>query len=562
MKNIFLFIGILISLSINAQHIENTTRGPQPDGHDGTPQFGDLKIKERFDLVYRHLYDDPSKYIWNAQGLYSSNSSVSLAHQNVLGSSRSGSLIALLVMYEATCDQDYLLEFMSHATKIMNARADKVGYSTLPYWFKDQVPWHGRILLPLSKFVHIVYDRHATLYNQAIVNPHNFGGHNTIGKFADWVNQSNKEVMDYLLSRHWRANDECMCRPSKVWDYCTNSQSSTSKSISELNYQAPYGSALIYMYLANYNRLDYGVKAVEMARAYLTTRNGILSYNGTHNAYYWYHDGWQQQKKWWQNNSSWERKKEHKEDLGHGGWDIMFPILFNQHFDHFYPRITGGRYFEDYQMVRFKNMFSRLVFNYDEYPPLTYANKTTFSCTVDGSCYGYYNASNFPQSAMQSRAKLFTELYLYDNVSGSIGDDVYEIMMRYYTAEEDVAPIDDNNYGGLLIKGLADMVAANYKKAGINSGCSANRATAAIQETKESLTASIFPNPAKHNISIQTNKQKSSSIQVSIHHLLTGKLALSTQQVQNINIANLPAGIYLVKIIQDKETVHKQLIIE
>ncbi|HLP55769.1 MAG TPA: T9SS type A sorting domain-containing protein [Fluviicola sp.] len=529
-------------------------------------QYGNLFINQQFDLVYGTLYgpiydiasttnnvNAQGTITWNKSQLYSS-----IESENELGSSRSGSLEALLVMYEATCDKKYLWEFMEQATIIVNNRADNVSpqQSGSPYWFREQVPWHGRLLMPMAKFVYLVQSQNLSTFAIPAAHQSNFAGKTTLGEFATWLNTSNIAVMDFLLGRLWRGNDECMCKPHdgsygdgtpNISRICKNGEmdNSTSKSIMELNMQAPFGCALIYMYLANGDaRIDYAVKAVEMARAYLVSKNGILTYNSTYHAYSWYHDGWQ----WERDNilQPWGFGDDDREDLGHGAWDIMFPVLYNKFYNKFYPHVTAGQYFEDYQMVRFKNNFSRIVYNYALNIPQSYIDHNTFDCSVFGGCSDIYDDNNPANPAdYQNNAKCWTSLYKFDNHSDSQGDKVYDIMMNYYINVEQFAAINDANYGGINIKGLADLVAANRSKELFVKGCYTKSATAPIMLEEENSNVVVFPNPADNSIEISSADKQVALVEI---FDMSGNKLLENKGGEAISVAQLANGIYSVMI--------------
>ena len=544
-------------------------------------QYGNLNINTKFDQVYGALYANEASDGFNSYDLYynytltgwseGKRQWVSLDQQNNLGSTKSSSLDALLVMFEATCDQKYLLEFMKQAAKIVNLRADKVSpkFSSAPYWFKDQIQWHARILQPFSKFVYLINSQWQSLYNVGLTNPSLYGGNSTFGQFATWLNVNNIQVMDYMLGKYWITEsmsinaNTCGGISDNTWfgtpgtDYIpavtlvNNQITDPSHNRSGgLNFQAPWGCALIYMYLANGDaKIGYATKAVQLARLFLNS--GMLSYDATNNAYNWIGYGWAS------GNTTL------KEDIGHGGWDIMFPMLYNKFYNSFYPHVTAGKYFEDYQMVRFKNTVSRNLFNYSASNiSQTYLDKTTFYCTTSGSCANYFPAAAV-QADFQPCGKLWTDLYKYDNVSGSKGAKVYDIMMQFYINVESNYSATNTNYGGLNIKGLADMCAANFLKEGINTGCYTKHAIVSGLENNNFEIADdnvfIYPNPASKFINVNINESLFANVFI---YDLSGNELINTLVMNDIDVSSFSKGIYLVKIKTDKETVIKKLVIE
>lgn len=499
-------------------------------------QFGDLQIKSRFDEVYNEMYG-PIYNIGvtnndiNAQGYYTWDKVQLYLDENVestLGSSRSGSLNALLRMYEATCDVKYLYEFMEQSTIIMNARADRKSplQSTLPYWFKNSIYCHGRILMATTHFVHLVKSS-STLNSRIIPTAHrsNFANKATFGEYADWLNNLNRETMDFLLTKLWRSNtDECMCKIDFITDNCN--LGNHKNSIYELNKQAPFGCALIYLYLVNTNELSYGSKAVEMARAYLTSSGGILSYHSPYNSYYWYHYGWQRQ----ENGNLPFRTESYIEDVGHGGWDILFPYLYNKYESSFYQTIIGGHYFEYYQMVRFKNAFSKSILSNTQNPAGQY-----YGCNIAGTFAGV-------DCNVESDIKLWTRLSKFDDVVGGQGVSIYSFMMNHYQTVTKIATVNDANFGGLKMLGLADMAYANYEKEKL--GCFYDGPPIIFPPIRNN-NAIISPNPADNSFGIESSEE----IDFIVVQDFTGKLIYKSKKSENYKIDDLVNGAYIVRIV-------------
>jgi hypothetical protein len=518
-------------------------------------QFGDLQINLRFDNVYSEIYGqiyninsnnnnifDQGQLTWDKSKLYEQGtyelgySQASIETQNRIGSERSSSLEALLRMYESTCDMKYIWEFMEQSSQIISCRADKVSpqQSSAPYLFTVRVPWHGRILFPLAHFVYLVQNKNLSSISIPVNHRSNFLNKQTIGQFSNYVNTQNREMMDSLLTKYWRNNDECMCKPKSISEPSSCKTKIGPDAISDLNFQAPYGCALIYMYLANTNEISYGVKVVEMARAYLFSNGTVLTpYTiGGYTSYGWSHTGWQKNKKG-------QLRNEYFEDIAHGAHDIIFPILYNKFYYNFYPYVTGGQYFEDYQLVRFRNTFIRNISNSIS---STCSNlQQSFNCNVVGTCFGHYGSQSY--LSYQMNAKNWMGLYVYDNVPGAIpGNSIYSILMNYYITTENCIPINQNNYSGISIIGLADMVVANREKEGL--GC--------IQigipnnpSSKPESSSSIFPNPSKESISVSSNFE----IKLISIYDLEGKLILSVNNnYNNILVSHLKEGVYIVNI--------------
>lgn len=540
-------------------------------------QYQNLAVQPRFDQVYTQLYgpiyniastsndiNAQGDLQWNKANLYQQGwvnvggfqvwtyTQASIDSQNALGSTRSGSLEALLRMYEATCEMKYIWEFMEQATHIINCRADKVTpkQSDSAYLFVNQPAWHGRILQPLAHFVYLVNSKNLGGIAIPVAHRPNFNNKTTIGEFSSAVNTQNKEMMNFLLGRLWRGNDECMCKPVNITQACGNGSFDTgsSKSISELNFQAPYGCALIYMYLANPNEIyTYAVKVVEMARAYLVTRNGILLSEGPYNSWWWYHDGWQQIKV----NGVWVDRNYSVEDIAHAAFDIDFPLLYNKFYNNFYPAITGGQYFVDSDMVRFRNRFTKFIYKPGVSSTCS-SIQQTFSCNVFGNCYGHYGSTDYADYTMN--AKNWTGFYKFDNTPGATwGPGVYQIIMDHFINVESCLDITGANYGGAGITGLADIVVANYHKE--NRGpCN--------QIGVEPKSASAGPDFAWVN-PVSTHFTIPASLEAKNVQVFDMKGAPQNVPVEgeNYQTAHLPDGNYIVVMEINGATIRKRLVV-
>ena len=68
-----------------------------------------------------------------------------------------------------------------------------------------------------------------------------------------------------------------------------------------------------------------------------------------------------------------------------------------------------------------------------------------------------------------------------------------------------------------------------------------------IKELYNLKSLKIFPNPATNSISISLDKSFGVSNTICLYNVY-GQLVLSTSQKQNIDVANLPTGLYLIRV--------------
>lgn len=83
-----------------------------------------------------------------------------------------------------------------------------------------------------------------------------------------------------------------------------------------------------------------------------------------------------------------------------------------------------------------------------------------------------------------------------------------------------------------------------------------------VEPTKENLF-SVFPNPAKNNITVQYRNTTTAHITISD---ITGKVVLLHQingnKPNSIDISHLDKGMYFISVSNEKENFTKKLIVE
>ena len=409
--------------------------------------FDEIDLIKKFDDVYSN-----AKSYWNYDSYLMHYGTAEQINDNQcqLGSSFAPALDGLLIMYETTKDFRYLEEFMQQAIKVQNSRSDKITpqFSNSIYWCSgSRFYMNARILWPLAHFVYIIQSDNLLAENKIESNSHK--GFSSCGEFANYLNQANKEVMDFFMNHYWMG-DECMWKPDQIDDVYSKMKS---PKIMELNMQASFGCALIYMYLSNLERVDYGKKAVQMAEKYLKgktknkfgwdTKKKVLEYDETLNAYIWQHSGWRKD------------LNKYKEDIGHAAFDITFPILYNRYQEQF-ASITSEKYFTYYEMVRFHNTFIKLIAK-------DYKLSRSFTYTVDGNYTDFYYGENLSQpasgckEAFNSNAKNWIELSEFDQ---SDAESIDGYIVAYYMEIEQYKKIGIDGYRpeGIDIRGLANLV--------------------------------------------------------------------------------------------------------
>lgn len=420
-------------------------------------QTQNLQLKERFDEVYIN-----ARNYWNYNPTLmhlGTNEEIN-ANQCQLGSSFAVALDGLLIMYETTKEFSYLEEFMFQAQKINKSRADKITpkFTEDKYWCNStRIYMNGRILWPLAHFVYLIQSD--SLLSKIKIDSATFENKKTLGEFSDFINQNNREVMDFFMERYW-IKGECMFKPADISDIYIPKRR---PQIMELNMQSGFGCALIYMYLGNLDRTDYRDKAIEMADKFQNgkrknkkgreTKKTILEFDSALNAYVWPHNGWR------------SYSEKYNEDIGHAAFDVTFALLFNRHKNTF----TKNSLFDNNELIRFHNTFTKLIAK-------DYQTTRGFTYTVNGNYVGYYYGDNLTEPSPNDReaynknAKNWVELCEFDNIQDPITNNVYSLIMSYYNEVEQYRKIGEENYRpeGIDIRGAANMVKYQWKRSGIS----------------------------------------------------------------------------------------------
>lgn len=112
------------------------------------------------------------------------------------------------------------------------------------------------------------------------------------------------------------------------------------------------------------------------------------------------------------------------------------------------------------------------------------------------------------------------------------------------------------------LKILPNLVAISNNGLGCNSSAqildSCTKGESVNSNPGQSRDIILYPNPTKGEVKIKANKIENAQVQV---YDYTGRLVLSAvTQAQTINLAKLPAGFYLVKVVDNKRIYNKTII--
>ncbi len=499
-------------------------------------QFPNVKVKETYDDVFLATYNNPNFAPVALLEEFENTDIHTMSYLN-MGSRWSGVLESLLRMYETTGDRAYIYKFILPMLKVQGAvRGGSFtdGLVNLDDHqnqnsYSNQMYYNGRILWPMAHFVYLV--KSTSLYNEPVMDfgtansyyqflsyYHNFGANPTFGDISDYFEMLSKATLDNYSK--WIDDN---------WGY----KGDLDECPAQLNMEAPWGCALIYMYLANQGvRDDYGVKAVQMARMYLEKNDipyhphpggctlieepycfedhfltcwdyrSVLYYNSSNASYYWFTDGWK-------GTESLKIKTltdNKAEDVGHAIWSINFPLLYNKFHGSINPHITGNNYFDDYQMSRFRNAFTKNIWSQPQ---------QGFDSLVDGNG-PIRTFSSDPVGANESMG--WMALHKWDNNDDS-PNTVYEILMNYFQSNIQPPNSTINTVNNLKdffdagrFMGLSDIVSAQWEKECFNLTLK-NRDVVYNQDffAKNTLTVDpgapndFIPTPANNNLPYAQN---------------------------------------------------------
>jgi hypothetical protein len=384
-------------------------------------------------------------------------------------------------MYKTTGDKAYLIKFINEVLLIMSWRNTDYKFNSLLYM-------DGILLWPMAHFSNFILYQEPTLSNLIIPisilniptstfspNILPYQSSYTYGYIANWLIQKQVETLDIIINDNWMGNDKGF------------KNSTSENSPAEINKQAGFGGALLYLgqlstNIPTYSGLaSYLDKGAAIARLYYSnidiedhctefpcapiTYNEPLLRISTGNSYWWYHSGWRVVERECSGPSflslcdAYGQEPDYfgytqfVEDISHAVTTLILPQIayeLNLFTNGFYP-------FSNSEMVRFKNMFTKNIFDGNLTVPgfhnvVNGADGPMFS---NDACAPY----NCPINSFKYSSLSYMPLYKFDDGDGS---SVYDIVMRFYENEPYLSP--SNISDGARYNGLAQTVSAQWDK--------------------------------------------------------------------------------------------------
>ena len=188
------------------------------------------------------------------------------------------------------------------------------------------------------------------------------------------------------------------------------------------------------------------------------------------------------------------------------------------------------------------------------------------SATINNNCYKYYSDQTLPlreihidETVDYSAEKEF-DGFATDFYVSKLGNDGY-----YQTAVED----EDYNIseGVITFHTTGGYRVSMYNSQGVPNSSANPTVTATftvgdgagISKTEVTANITVYPNPTKDELKIESGELKVESIEIAD---ITGKTIQQFSSVTTINVSHLSSGIYFVKIKTDKGELTKKIIKE
>jgi hypothetical protein len=444
-------------------------------------------VKEHYDKIYTTIY---------------SPSSVDYSNCSSTGNGLSWVLSSLIRMYETTGDKAYLIKFINHCIEIQNNRWDVLQSGEDPIWVRktdygancdgngDSEPayFNSLLIYPMAEFVNIIInDPNQTLYNtnlpiQLINNLPSSPSILGYGDFANWLGKKVEETIIYMNNNYW--NDSF-----GIKNHYSDGQNGTGNIGTVMNFNSPYGSALLYMGLANTNfgygnnRAEYLYKAQIIAAFYkgdvyiddkcckgsdcdIYNMPVLRLMENGNNSYFWFHAGWHLVlddcfPHFKQPNL--KSYKEFVEDISHGAMDLWFVRACYE--SQLAPCNTCTPYFTYSEMERFRNTLTKNIY-YTDINGGHFHNTVngTSSVFAGGNSDGFDCNPNCPTDLMYGEVLDWMPVYKFD---GNSYPNAYDVILNHTTGLLSNSTTE-NLTGSQSFLGLSEVAKAQWDKECVN----------------------------------------------------------------------------------------------
>ena len=353
-------------------------------------------------------------HVWYTTNVPSyQNFDYSVSNCDLRANSLSWQLSGYLRLFKATKDKAYLIKFINHCIYLQQYRIDEqigngqkawIGLEEETYDMCDanddnaEPSYFNSLLIhPMAEFVEMVLNEpgHALYHTSLPIQPNtpsdlvDITSLNSLnpgfpilgyGDFANWLGKRVEETISYMMGNYW---DNTYGVKNHFQDDCYASSLNEKRECgTAMNLNAPFGTTLLYMALADTN-FGYGNNSV----SYLDKVRLLASMNKQtlflfnqcegavfsgdvfelllNNSYSWYHAGWGTRREFCLIPDAAfypeiEVFIEFLEDVPHGAMDLWFIQLCYQ--TGLSPQFSNNPYFTTVDMERFRNTFTKNIY--------------------------------------------------------------------------------------------------------------------------------------------------------------------------------------------------------
>jgi hypothetical protein len=386
------------------------------------------------------------------------------------GDGMSKILEGYLDLYDATGDKAYLYKFVMQSLCIVENRNDinPAADANTPKWTEADASTYtdGYILASFARFIYYIRILYPELNSEQLyqfpeLNSENYEASTcfcnytgeefvTFGNYTTWLSSRVNETFDYFFEKG-------------AWTDEFGMQQTTGGLI--VNMQTGFARALLFMGLAD-NNSEYFRKAKLIANLHKSTvsfndkcnkveySQPVLHLNTEKNSYWWYHMGWRVSyrkcKGRLKQMPDYDYFVSYVEDINHGAIVTLFP------YD--YYKYASDTIFTEFDMIRFKNTFTKNIYDGEKY-----------NMGVDGSNGTTYNDKVYDSLTLQNTLKYSSLVYSrwaeFDDLEHSRENpQVYELTMSDYIKYYDNHTTFQSWYSGQKSLGHAMLVKEQWSR--------------------------------------------------------------------------------------------------
>lgn len=379
-------------------------------------------------------------------------------------------LESYIVMYKATKDKDYIFKAINESLRMMSWRESNKRFSI--YFYKNGIICWGMAHLAYTILIECPELKQVIIPSNILEIPNSTIATNilpsmtySLENIANWLClKTNEGLQEYIFTNWVDAN--------KAF------KNDDDDNALGINMQSSFGAAMLYLgkigttnsnYSFLFPLLDYGATIARLYKQHISFEDKCacddydndLLIETSDNSYWWYHSGWSTRTNDcilnfnscipYTHFNQIEKSEyiQFKEDISHALVTLNLPKAAND-----INLFTHNDYpFSNEVMVKFRNMFSKKIFNGD-------FNNPEFSNAVDGTQQPI-SPTGLPDNCFNDQSIAYMPFYKYDNYNASASaPNVYDIVMNYFLNFYNLGNISN----GINIYGLSEIVKAYYDK--------------------------------------------------------------------------------------------------